>query len=149
MPFIFPSPAAAPPASPGNRAPARSSDQDPNAPGSFGEAMARSREAGQEKTAEPAVRTPPSKQVRRPAEAEKSPEPEIANPMAALLVPLESKLPTGALPGASANAPGSFGEAVARSREAGQKKPLEQDTANPMAALLIPLESKLPAGALP
>jgi len=105
MPFILSSPAAAPPASPGTRAPARSSDQDPNAPGSFGEAMTRSREAGQEKAAEPAVRTAPSKQARRPAEAEKRPAQDTADPLAALPVPLlENRLAAGALPPGSAPA---------------------------------------------
>ena len=105
MPFILSSPAAAPtpPASPGNRAPTRSSDQDPSQPGSFGEAMARSREAGQEKPAEPAVRPAPTKSVRRPAGAEKVPAQDSADPMAALLaVPLESRFATTAVMPSSA-----------------------------------------------
>ena len=74
MTFILSSPAAAPasPASPTSRVPARSSDQDTSQPGSFGDAMARSREASQEKAAEPAVRPAPSKHVRRLADADKA-----------------------------------------------------------------------------
>ena len=113
MTFILSSPAAAPasPASPTSRAPARSSDQDTSQPGSFGDAMARSREASQEKAAEPAVRPAPSKPVRRPADAEKAPVQDSINPMAALLIPLESRLaatamPVGAAAGAGAAAAG-------------------------------------------
>jgi flagellar hook-length control protein FliK len=107
MTFILSSPAAAPaaPASAGSRAPARSGGQDPGQPGSFGEAMARSREAGQEKAAEPAVRPAPSKPVRRPANDEKAPAPDSVNPMAGLLaVPLESRLVAAAMPDGAAAA---------------------------------------------
>ena len=112
MPLIVsPSAAApAPPASPGSRAPARSDDQDTVQRGSFGEAMARSREAGRERTVEPAIKPTPSKPVRRPADAEKSPVQDSVNPMAALLVaPLEDRLDvaaTAAIPGCAAAAAG-------------------------------------------
>lgn len=87
--------AAAPPASPSNRTTARSADQDPGQAGSFGEVMARSLEAGRERTEEPAIRPAPSKPVRRPADAEDSPVQDSANPMAALLAaPLENRLNT-------------------------------------------------------
>ena len=104
MTFILSSPAAAPapPASPGSRAPARSADQDPSQPGSFGDAMARSREASQEKTAEPATRPATPKPVRRAADTEKAAAPDSVNPMAALLIPLESRLAATAVPGAAA-----------------------------------------------
>ena len=94
MPSILSSAVAAPPpASPGSRAPVRSGDQDSGQPGSFSEAMSRSREAGQEKAMEPAARPAPAKAVRRPADAEKAPAQDTVNPMAALLaVPLESRL---------------------------------------------------------
>ena len=115
MPFILSSPAAAPtpPASPGNRAPTRSSDQDPSQPGSFGDAMARSREASQEKAAEPAVRPAPSKPVRRPADAEKAPVQDSINPMAALLIPLESRLAATAMPVGAAAGAGAAAAAAA------------------------------------
>ena len=118
MPLIVsPSAAApAPPASPGSRAPARSDDQDTVQTGSFGEAMARSREAGRERTVEPAIKPTPSKPVRRPADAEKSPVQDSVNPMAALLAaPLENRLDvtataataaTAAIPGRAAAAAG-------------------------------------------
>lgn len=95
MSFLLSPTAAAPalPASPGSRASARSDNQDHRQPGSFDEAMARSREAGQEKAVEPAVRCAASKTVRRLADAEKAPAQDSVNPMAALLVvPLESRL---------------------------------------------------------
>ncbi|MBG6077607.1 flagellar hook-length control protein FliK [Polaromonas sp. CG_9.11] len=109
MPFILSSPAAAPPptVSPGTRASARSGDQDASQPGSFGEAMARSREAGQEKPAEPVVRPAPAKTARRLADAEKAPAQDSVNPMAVLLtVPLESRHATAAtaVPGGAAAA---------------------------------------------
>ena len=106
MTFILSSPAAAPaPASPGSRTPARSADQDPSQPGSFGDAMARSREASQDKVAEPAARPATPKTVRRPADAEKVTEQDSVNPMAALLaVPLESRLAATALSGGAAAA---------------------------------------------
>ena len=110
MTFIVTSPAAAPapPASPGSRAPARSGDQDPGQPCSFGDAMARSREASQEKAAEPAVRPAPSKHVRRLADADKATAQDSVNPMAALLIPLESRLAATAtattMPGGAAAA---------------------------------------------
>ena len=118
MPLIVsPSAAApAPPASPGSRAPARSDDQDTVQTGSFGEAMARSREAGRERTVEPAIKPTPSKPVRRPADAEKSPVQDSVNPMAVLLAAaLENRLDvtataataaTAAIPGRAAAAAG-------------------------------------------
>lgn len=107
MPLIVsPSAAApAPPASPGSRAPARSDDQDTVQTGSFGEAMARSREAGRERTVEPAIKPTPSKPVRRPADAEKSPVQDSVNPMAALLAaPLENRLDVTATAATAATA---------------------------------------------
>ena len=118
MPLIVsPSAAApAPPASPGSREPARSDDQDTVQTGSFGEAMARSREAGRERTVEPAIKPTPSKPVRRPADAEKSPVQDSVNPMAVLLAAaLENRLDvtataataaTAAIPGRAAAAAG-------------------------------------------
>ena len=113
MPLIVsPSAAApAPPASPGSRAPARSDDQDTVQRRSFGEAMARSREAGRERTVEPTIKPTPSKPVRRPADAEKSPVQDSVNPMAVLLAaPLENRLDVTAtataIPGRAAAAAG-------------------------------------------
>ena len=108
MPFIFPSPATTPaaPANPGSRAPARSADQDTSQPGSFGDAMARSREASKEKAAEPAARPAAPKPARRPGDAEKAPAQDSVNPMAALLIPLESRLAATAMPGGADTAAG-------------------------------------------
>jgi len=95
MPLIPSLPAGGPtaPASTGNRAVARSGDQDTAQPGSFGEAMARSREAGRETTVDAVIRPAISKATRRPADAEKSAVQDSASPMAALLVnPLGNQL---------------------------------------------------------
>jgi len=108
MPFILPSPATTPaaPANPGSRAPARSADQDTSQPGSFGDAMARTREASKEKAAEPAARPAALKPARRSADAEKAPVQDNVNPMAALLIPLESRLAATAMPGGADTAAG-------------------------------------------
>ena len=110
MTFILSAPAAAPAllASPDNRAPARSGEQDSSQPGSFGEALARSREAGQQKAAEPIAKPAASKAVRRPADEEKASAQDSANPLAGMLaVPLESRL------AATASAAGPGGAAAA------------------------------------
>jgi len=103
MPFIVSSPAAAPPPTLDHLAPARSANPDPSQPGSFGEAMARSHECRQEKVADAAVLTKaaPLKQIRRPADAVKRPAQDTVDPIAALLVALESKLPPGGGPAAA------------------------------------------------
>ncbi|NDP63940.1 flagellar hook-length control protein FliK [Polaromonas sp.] len=181
MTFILSPQAAvpAPPASPGSpgcRALARSGDQDSGQPGSFGEAMARSREARQEKAVEPPVRPGPPKTVRRLADEEKAPAQDSVNLMSGLMaVPLESRLAATSMKGGAAAAgpienPGIPEDAGLR-HEAGQEiaeetairsvppkflqplvdaeKASAQDSVNPMAVQLAVLqESRLAATAL-
>ena len=160
MSFILSSPAAAPApaASPGHRAATRSADQDVEQPGSFGEAMARARESGPEKTAEFAVQPASRKTVRHLDEAEKPPVQDTVNQMTALLIPLESRLVAAAQPGAAPAAKNPVAPAVtaslgdplaALSASASASAPVTQDRVNPKTALLVPLENRLVAAALP
>lgn len=93
MPLILSLPASGPtaPASTGNRAVARSDDQDTAQPGSFGEAMARSHKNGFETAAEPAVRTAPAKVVRRLPDADETTAKGGHSPDLILLIPLEAR----------------------------------------------------------
>lgn len=91
--------APAPSASPGGKAPARAAEQAQNQPGSFGEALARSRPPAEEKSVVKAA-TP----ARRQVDPKKTEPQEMVNPMAALLTPLESRMAAAALPGGSAPA---------------------------------------------
>lgn len=91
--------APAPSANPGGKAPARAAEQDQNQPGSFGEALARSRQPAAEKSSVKAATPAP---VRRQAGPEKTESQDPVNPMAALLVPFEARTVAAALPGGSA-----------------------------------------------
>ncbi|MDH6184134.1 flagellar hook-length control protein FliK [Polaromonas sp. CG_23.6] len=88
----------APSASPGGKASARADGQAQNQPGSFGEALARSRPPAEEKSVVKAA-TP----ARRQADPEKTEPQEMVNPMQALLTPFERRLAAEALPAGSAS----------------------------------------------
>jgi flagellar hook-length control protein FliK len=102
MSILVPSSIApAPSASPGGKAPARAAEQDQNQnqPGSFGEALARSRQPAAEKpVAKPAAPAP----ARRQAGPEKTESQGLDSPMAALLLPFESRMAAAKLPVGSA-----------------------------------------------
>jgi flagellar hook-length control protein FliK len=104
MSILVPSSIApAPPVSPGGKAPARAVEQDPtqNQPGSFGEALARSRQPAAQTSAAKAA-TVPATLARRQAELEKTESQDPVNPMAALPIPLESRMAAAVLPSGTA-----------------------------------------------
>ena len=92
---------SAPSASPGGKAPARAAEQDQNQNqnGSFGDALARSRQPAAEKSA---VKAAPAAPARRQADPEKTESQDPVNPMAALLLPFESRMAAAALPSSTA-----------------------------------------------
>ena len=106
MPFSLASPVAAqaPPAGPSQRPLARSADPDVSPPGSFGEALARSRKSSTEQAAEPTVRPASAKVARRPADADEAPAQNSVNPLAALLMPLEGRFAAAVTATTPANA---------------------------------------------
>ena len=125
MPTILPSSIpSAPSVNPGGKAPARADESDQNKPGSFGEALARSRQPAADKPAAKAAAPAPA---RRQAGPEKTESQDLVNPMAALLIPFESRTAAAALPVGSAP---SGDSAVART-DAALSDPLAE---TPMAA---------------
>lgn len=104
MSILVPSSIApTPPTSPGGKAPVRAVEQDPtqNQPGSFGEALARSRQPAAQTSAAKAAMVPATP-ARRQAELEKTESQDPVNPMAALLIPLESRMAAAVLPSGTA-----------------------------------------------
>lgn len=83
----------APPAGPGGKAPARAVEQDQNQnhPGSFSEALARSRQPAAEKPAAKAAAPAPARRQAGPQETEPK---DVADPVAVLLIPSESRTAT-------------------------------------------------------
>ena len=125
MSTILPSSiASAPSVNPGDKAPARADESDQNKPGSFGEALARSVLPAADKPAATAAAPVPA---RRQAGPEKTESQDLVNPMAALLIPFESRTAAAALPVGSAP---SGDSAVART-DAALSDPLAE---TPMAA---------------
>lgn len=101
-PLLASSAASAPASSTASKAPARASEQDQNQPGSFGEILTRSRPPAAEKPMTKAVKTATPAPTRPKADAENTDPQAIANPMAALLLPFESRTAAAAPTGASA-----------------------------------------------
>ena len=105
MSLILPSTAApSPSGKPPSSATARNDAQGQKAPGSFGEALSRSRAPAEERTERPAAKTATTTPARRQAGAHKTNPDDLINAMALSFVPLESKISKAAPLGGAGSA---------------------------------------------
>jgi flagellar hook-length control protein FliK len=105
--ILPPTAAPAPSATPGARTTLRSDETDPNNPGSFGEALARSLEPAEEKIEKPAVKAANTAPTKRQPGNPKADAQDLVNVLALSLIPFESRIAKAALPDGAGPAAGS------------------------------------------